>query len=216
VKEKVTQNKNQELYKDTLGGYKVLLVTNNENTFPLLEWLRCRACVQIFSDRIFRTDLEKFSPDLILSYNYNFLIQQDIIDFMQGNVINMHISLLPWNRGASPNLWSFLEDTPKGVTIHKIDADLDRGLILYQEEMQFDVAEETLATTYQKLNDRMVALFQEHWEDIASQSYLGREPIGKGSYHSVKDLEALQEKMYFSWTDKIEDVVCAYQNLISK
>jgi folate-dependent phosphoribosylglycinamide formyltransferase PurN/RimJ/RimL family protein N-acetyltransferase len=220
VKENAMSNTPQSLEKqgssNSSGGCRVLVVTNNENTVPLLEWLQCRACVQVFSDRIFLTDLKKFSPDLILSYNYNFLIERDVIEFMKGNIINMHISLLPWNRGASPNLWSFLENTPKGVTIHKIDAELDKGLILYQEEMQFDIAVETLETTYRKLNNRIMELFKEHWDEIASQSYYGRRPIGKGSYHSVKDLRELREKMDFSWTDKIENVVCAYKNLISK
>ena len=27
--------------------------------------------------------------------------------------INMHISYLPWNRGFSPNIWSFIDNTPK-------------------------------------------------------------------------------------------------------
>ena len=44
------------------------------------------------------------------------------------------MSYLPWNRGADPNFWSILEDTPKGVTIHIMDESIDTGDILYQKD----------------------------------------------------------------------------------
>ena len=37
----------------------------------------------------------------------------------------MHISYLPFNRGAHPNYWSFKDNSPKGVTIHFIDNGID-------------------------------------------------------------------------------------------
>ncbi len=59
------------------------------------------------------------------------------------SIINLHISFLPWNRGAHPNFWSFYDDTPKGVTIHLIDEGIDTGAIIYQKEITFDRNEKT-------------------------------------------------------------------------
>ena len=56
-----------------------------------------------------------------VSYRYRKIIRQDIIDYFEGKLINMHIAFLPWNKGADPNLWSYIDNTPKGVTIHRID-----------------------------------------------------------------------------------------------
>lgn len=36
------------------------------------------------------------------------LIEKDVIDFVDGEVFNLYISLLPWNRGSKPNYWSFI------------------------------------------------------------------------------------------------------------
>jgi len=43
-------------------------------------------------------------PELIVSYNYKYIISSDIIYFMKGNIVNLNISLLPWNRGLDPNI----------------------------------------------------------------------------------------------------------------
>ena len=78
-------------------------------------------------DTVTRTSLKVTTEyankfDWIVSYGYRYIITQDILDAVRGQAINLHISLLPWNRGADPNLWSFLDDTPKGITIHYIDS----------------------------------------------------------------------------------------------
>ena len=89
---------------------------------------------------------------------------------MKNNIINLHISLLPWNRGAYPNVWSFLEDTPKGVTIYIIDEGVDTGSILAQEEIYIDENIETLRSSYEKLHREIQALFREKWVEIKNRS----------------------------------------------
>ena len=66
----------------------------------------------------------------------------------------MHISLLPWNRGYHPNIWSFLEDTPKGVTIHYINEGIDTGDIIVQKEIVIDEDKETLKSSYEILHEK--------------------------------------------------------------
>jgi methionyl-tRNA formyltransferase len=107
--------------------------------------------------------LEKNHIDFVISYGYRYIIQDDVLSFMKGRIINMHISYLPWNRGAYPNLWSFLEDTPKGVTIHYIDEGIDTGDIIAQRELFFEPDRHTLITTYSLLHKEMIALFKETW-----------------------------------------------------
>jgi len=89
---------------------------------------------------------------------------------VKNNIINLHISLLLWNRGAYPNVWSFLEDTPKGVTIYIIDEGVDTGSILAQKEIYIDENIETLRSSYEKLHREIQALFREKWADIKNRS----------------------------------------------
>ena len=68
---------------------------------------------------------EKF--EFIISYGYRHIISINIIRFMGNKIINLHVSFLPYNRGADPNFWSFIEKSPKGVSIHLIDKGIDTG-----------------------------------------------------------------------------------------
>jgi len=131
--------------------------------------------------------LKRKAIDFAVSYRYRHLIRKPIIEYLRGNIINLHISLLPWNRGADPNLWSFLEDTPKGVTIHVVDEGLDTGDIIAQKEIFFENSVETLATTYMKLNEEILELFKREWPSITKGNAARREQLGRGSSHSLKD-----------------------------
>ena len=187
-------------------GGGVMFLTNNWNTLSVLSFLEeNEEKVIVFSDRLDMRDIAKISPCFIVSYNYSYLIPHEIIDYMKGNVINLHISLLPWNRGSSPNIWSFIDNTPKGVTIHKVDASLDTGEILLQKKVNFDVEQETFASSYEKLNEEIQKLFMENWNRIKKGDIMSYSQKGDGTYHCKKDLEQLLQYVEFSWDDKIQD-----------
>ena len=144
---------------------------------------------------------EHITPDFIIkknftfaiSYRYRKIIKKDIIEVFNGRLINLHISLLPWNKGADPNLWSWLENTPKGVTIHKIDEGLDTGDILVQQQIFFDEEKETLKTSYEKLSDAIENLFINNMKKILTSSIIGKMQQEKGTFHFSKDKEPYQE-----------------------
>lgn len=124
---------------------------------------------------------------------------------MNGKIINLHISLLPWNRGASPNFWSFIDDTPKGITIHYIDAGLDTGDIITQKELFFDEKTETLRSTYIKLHEEMYKLFIEVWDKVKSDicPRISQNSLVIGSYHNKFDFDNKIKNIDFSWDDTI-------------
>lgn len=133
--------------------------------------------------------LEKSHFDFCVSYRYKHILAPVILDYFPDSVINLHISLLPWNRGSDPNFWSFIENTPKGVTIHKIDQGIDTGDILLQRELSFDTAFETLRTTYVKLARCIENLFVDNVERLLAKNMTGQ-PQGKnGSFHYATDKE---------------------------
>ena len=152
---------------------------------PLLEASGCEVLERF--DPIDAAFLRRHKVDFVVSYRFRHIVSQEVIDQLRGRIINLHISLLPWNRGADPNLWSFLEDTPKGVTIHYIDAGIDTGDVIAQREVRFPAPGETLATTYCALERNILQLFQEEWPGIMS----GRAPLRPqgpgGSFHLLKD-----------------------------
>jgi methionyl-tRNA formyltransferase len=153
----------------------------------ILDENRCQ--VVEFSDPVDVEILKKHRVEFAVSYRYRHLVKEAVIECLRGRIINLHISLLPWNRGADPNLWSFLEDTPKGVTIHYIDRGLDTGDIVAQREVTFDQGEATLATTYERLNKEIIELFREQWPLVMrGQASRVPQPAG-GTFHRSRDKE---------------------------
>ena len=118
----------------------------------------------IICDKITIETAKKY--DFLISFGYRYILKKDVIDFFPDKIINLHISLLPYNRGANPNLWSYLEDTPKGVTIHYIDESVDTGNIILQKEVQNDI----LKTSYDRLISEIVMLFNNNAENILNGS----------------------------------------------
>ena len=131
---------------------------------PLVEYLQKDHIVVTAEHPVSTTMLKIRMVDFVVSYNYRHIIQPDVLEILANRVINLHISYLPWNRGADPNFWSWLDNTPKGVTIHYIDKGLDTGDIIAQREVK--LTEGTLKTTYETLHGEIQKLFKEYWPII--------------------------------------------------
>ncbi len=191
---------------DALEKGSVLFLTNNENTLDLFEWLRAQG------ERVFRIRnkitlemVKGLMPSLIVSFNYRHRIPKDVLDYMGDRVINLHTSLLPYNRGSSPNFFSFLENTPKGVTIHLVDENLDTGNILIQKELFFDEEKETFASTYARLLEEIKTLFKDNWPAIKAGSITPVRQTGQGSVHRMKELDEIRRETPFDWDTVIAD-----------
>lgn len=86
--------------------------------------------------------IKDFSIDVILSINYLYIIEEDIIRNVN-HAINFHGSLLPKYRGRTPHVWSIINNEKfTGITAHLIDVECDTGAIILQEEIPID-SEET-------------------------------------------------------------------------
>lgn len=75
--------------------------------------------------------LKALAPDIMITVAYGQILSQEVIDIPKHGIINVHASLLPKFRGASPIQSAIIEgETETGVTIMKTEAGLDTGDIL--------------------------------------------------------------------------------------
>ena len=96
---------------------KVLFLGDkNSNLIDFLENSNCD--VLQTQNRINVNFLLDNDVDFVVSYGYRYIIDESVVEFFDNKIINLHISYLPWNKGASPNLWSVVDETKKGVSIH--------------------------------------------------------------------------------------------------
>lgn len=191
----------------------ILFLTNNCNTEQLYKWLKKKHTVIRYSEPINIDFLNSIDPRIIISYNYKHIIKKEVINHMEGRVINLHTSLLPWNRGANPNFWSFIDHTPSGVSIHMIDEFLDTGDIICQKEVEFDITKETFKSTYEKLQIAIEELFISEWDNIWNGRISPIMQKGIGTYHTSKDFRELNSKIEINWDDNIAEFLEKMNNV---
>jgi len=101
---------------------------------------------KIKNNEEFRQQLSDLHPDAIIVVGYGRIIPQWMIDLPALGNINLHASLLPKYRGAAPIQWAIASgEKVTGVTTMRIDAGLDTGDILLQQEIPI-AADDTAVT----------------------------------------------------------------------
>ena len=129
--------------------------------------------------------------DFILSFGFRKIISENFIKKIKRPIFNIHLSYLPFNRGGHPNFWSFIENTPAGVSIHKIDKGIDTGNIIFRKKINFDINLDKFSSfkkTYNYLFLEAEQLFKKNFDKIYNKKYKKKLNNGKGSFHYKKDL----------------------------
>lgn len=94
---------------------------------PLLQPIRLRKNPEAFSQ------LEAWQPDLIVVAAFGQILRKNVLELAEFGCVNVHASLLPRWRGASPINAAILNgDSETGITIMKMDSGIDTGDILDQ------------------------------------------------------------------------------------
>jgi methionyl-tRNA formyltransferase len=89
-------------------------------------------------DESLRSTLHDLRSTLFLVASYGKIIPQSILDIPKHGALNVHPSLLPKLRGASPIQGAILTENQTGVTIMRMDAEMDHGPIVTQREVEVD------------------------------------------------------------------------------
>ena len=114
--------------------------------------------------------INNVEADIIVVAAYGHILPSDILSSHKFSPINVHASLLPKYRGASPIQSAILnEEDYTGVTIMKIVKELDAGEILMQKRIKID-ADETTPTLTSKISKLGAGLLLESLEKIENNT----------------------------------------------
>ncbi len=118
-------------------------------------------------------DENKITFKHLLSINYLFILEEDIIKRVSGYPINFHGSLLPKYRGRTPHVWAIINgETEAGVTAHIINTQCDDGDIV--EQIKVPISDnDTGASVLSKYNDLYPSMVDEvvrRIEDMSIQT----------------------------------------------
>lgn len=97
--------------------------------------------------------VKKINPDLSIMVDFGFIIPESLLNIFEDKIINIHYSLLPKYRGASPIQFAILNgDKVTGITYQRVDKEMDKGVILRQVEYKIQ-GNETTHTLLEQLLD---------------------------------------------------------------
>jgi methionyl-tRNA formyltransferase len=108
-----------------------------------------------------KSEIQDSKPDLIIVAAYSQILPKEILDIPKKGSLNVHPSLLPKYRGASPIQYAVLNgDKKTGATIILMDEKIDHGPVLNQRILEIE-ENETATTLYQKLANLGAGLLME-------------------------------------------------------
>jgi len=163
---------------------KLLFLGYNREQTKLISFLEKRGHQVTWANS---KEISLLGYDLILSFGYRFIIPENMLGNLLRPIINLHISYLPYNKGAHPNFWAHYENTQSGVSIHEIDKGIDTGEIIYRRKVNLDDSL-TLKKSYGILIENIEQLLKENIQEIEEFSYKTTSNEELGTFHCSKDL----------------------------
>lgn len=135
--------------------------------------------------------IRQLKPQIGVSALFGYILRKELLDLLPEGCVNLHPALLPYNRGAFPNVWSIVDRTPAGTTIHYIDESVDTGDIISQREVAVEPLD-TGESLYNKLEQASLDLFKETWPLIREGHAPRRAQLkSSGTYHTTRDVELI-------------------------
>ncbi len=102
----------------------------------------------------FLSELKSLKPDLLILISYGRILPPLLFPIFPNGGINVHPSVLPRYRGASPIPFAILNgDRETGISISRMTKEVDAGDILFQERVPIEPGEDTL-----QLSERLARL----------------------------------------------------------
>ena len=132
--------------------------------------------IPVFQPEKIRLDyqfLKEIAPDVIVTIAYGQIVPQAVLDIPKYGCLNLHGSLLPKYRGASPIQTSLLNnDEVTGVTLMEMTKDMDAGRMYAKKEVKIS-KEDNTTSLFEKIGVAAAELIIE-----ALPKYIDGELVG--------------------------------------
>lgn len=112
------------------------------------------------------------APDLAVVFAYGQILSQSLLDIPHSGCVNVHCSLLPKYRGASPIQAALLAgETETGISLMKMEASMDTGPVYDQATLPIDSDDDALT-----LRDKLADFSAEKTPDVLALIAAGQLP----------------------------------------
>jgi|GEM_PF-1034975 len=108
-------------------------------------------------------------PDLIITAEYDKILDPNILSIPRIGCINLHYSPLPRHRGYFPVMWSVMEDERAGVTLHWANEEINGGEIIASHTIPIG-CDDTSFSVYLKLSKIAMELFKAQFPKLIKRT----------------------------------------------
>lgn len=128
---------------DKEKGRKRILTPSPVKVFALEHGLSCETPLSVRKDLAFNKQVsEVLKPDLVIVVAFGQILLRNFLEIPPLGCINLHFSLLPEYRGASPVARALIDGkTQTGVSTQYMNEGVDEGDIIFQEKISVDISD---------------------------------------------------------------------------
>ena len=142
--------------------------------------------------------------DILYSVQYHEILKQRHIDKARQVAVNLHMAPLPEYRGSNQFTCALLDGkTEFGTTIHKLDAGVDSGDILFQKRFQIpdncwvnDLYETTFAESVKLFRYTLGHVVSGNYQPVPQQNLIGKFGTGFHKRNEINELKIID----LSWS----------------
>ena len=163
---------------------KILFLGYNTYTTGLIDELEGRGYEVVHCEN----NIEFDDYYLAISFGYRHILSSKTIRAINCPIINLHMSFLPYNKGAHPIFWAFYDGNECGVTIHELNEGIDDGPIIFRKKVEIDDRKSTFLEAHQRLKLEIEELFLENIDNILGLRWRAFEQNGEGTIHKKSEL----------------------------
>lgn len=153
---------------DRPAGRGMKLVASPVKEYAIEKNLKLFQPEKISNNDEFKNEIRELAPDLVCVVSYGVILPKSFLKIPPLGCVNVHPSMLPKYRGPAPIQWAILNgDEKTGVSIMYLDAGMDSGDIITQEEVEIG-EDETTGELWNRLSGIGARLLKDVVTDISN------------------------------------------------
>ena len=149
--------------------YTIVFIATDKNSTPIISFCELNDYPIFVGNPRNGKLLDNFNSleiDVLISVNYLYLIEKDLINLPKLLAFNIHGSLLPKYRGRTPHVWAIINGEKEcGITAHIINEDCDDGDLLLQKIIKIEESD-TGASILEKFSTEYYPIIKSVLNDI--------------------------------------------------
>jgi folate-dependent phosphoribosylglycinamide formyltransferase PurN len=186
------------LAKLKIDNYYFLVVDRNKKILNFLKKKKKKIILTNFNS--FKKLIKKDDYQWLLNIWSPIIYNKDFLKKFKFN-LNLHPSYLPYNRGKDPYIWSIINQTPVGVTIHRMNHKIDAGEYYIRKKISLSFPYNG-QIVYEKCLKELKRVFIKKWKKIRERKIIPKKYKFKTKLNYRKDLKKIN---YINF-DKLKNI----------